>query len=131
VSKFQLFDAVQLTETIPLTDGGVASIGTVGTIVEVLKAGEAYIVELFGNWVKYDREGNFIPAKSEELESFMETIGVEIVNPQQIILTASADQFLSVREQLTLVLDDLSEDLILEVRDFAEFLQQKHLSRLG
>jgi hypothetical protein len=131
VSKFQLFDAVQLIETIPLTDGGVASIGTVGTIVEVLKAGEAYIVELFGNWVKYDREGNFIPAKSEELEAFMETIGVEIVNHQQIILTASADQFLSVREQLTLVLDDLSEDLILEVRDFAEFLQQKQLNRLG
>lgn len=131
MSKFQLFDAVQLIETIPLTDGGVASIGTVGTIVEVLKAGEAYIVELFGNWVKYDREGNFIPAKSEELEAFMETIGVEIVNHQQIILTASADKFLSVREQLTLVLDDLSEDLILEVRDFAEFLQQKQLNRLG
>ncbi|MGL4499126.1 MAG: hypothetical protein ACRC78_24765 [Planktothrix sp.] len=131
MSKFQLFDAVQLIETIPLTDGGVASIGTVGTIVEVLKAGEAYIVELFGNWVKYDREGNFIPAKSEELEAFMETIGVEIVNPQQIILTASADQFLSVREQLTLVLDDLSEDLILEIRDFAEFLHQKQLNRLG
>ncbi|HEY9866815.1 MAG TPA: hypothetical protein V6D21_21760 [Candidatus Obscuribacterales bacterium] len=131
MSKFQLFDAVQLIETIPLTDGGVASIGTVGTIVEVLKAGEAYIVELFGNWVKYDREGNFIPAKSEELESFMETIGVEIVNPQQIMLTASADQFLSAREQLTLVLDDLSEDLILEIRDFAEFLHQKQLNRLG
>ncbi|OIP69060.1 MAG: hypothetical protein AUK43_13960 [Oscillatoriales cyanobacterium CG2_30_40_61] len=131
MSKFKLFDAVHLTETIPLTDGGVASIGTVGTIVEVLKAGEAYIVELFGNWVKYDHEGNFIPAKSEELEAFMETIGVEIVNPEQIILTASADQLLSAREQLTLVLDDLSEDLILEVRDFAEFLQQKQLSRLG
>ncbi len=131
MSQFQLFDAVQLTETIPLTDGGVASVGTVGTIVEVLKEGEAYIVELFGNWVKYDHEGNFMPATLDESEAFMETIGVEIVNPQQIILTASAAQILSVREQLTLVLDNLSEDLILEVRDFAEFLQQKHLSRMG
>ena len=35
--QFQLFDAVNLTEKIPLTDGGFAFLGTPGAIVEVLK----------------------------------------------------------------------------------------------
>ncbi|WP_242034735.1 hypothetical protein [Microcystis flos-aquae] len=30
MSKFKLFDDIQLTEDIPLTDGGIAPIGTVG-----------------------------------------------------------------------------------------------------
>ena len=61
MSQFQLFDGVQLTEDITLTDGGIALKGTEGAIVEVLNNGEAYIVELFGGWVKYDSEGNFTP----------------------------------------------------------------------
>jgi hypothetical protein len=90
MSKFQLFDGVKLTEEIPLTDGGIAPINTSGAVVEVLKDGEAYIVELFGNWVKYDREGNIVPSIQKEKEVFMETIGVEIVRPHQLILTAPA-----------------------------------------
>ncbi|MGV2391266.1 MAG UNVERIFIED_CONTAM: DUF4926 domain-containing protein [Microcystis novacekii LVE1205-3] len=42
MSKFQLFDGVRLREDLPLIDGGIAPIGTVGTIVEILKNGEAY-----------------------------------------------------------------------------------------
>lgn len=47
MSKFQLFDGVRLREYLPLIDGGIAPIGTVGTIVEILKNGEAYLVEFW------------------------------------------------------------------------------------
>jgi hypothetical protein len=90
MSQFQLFDGVKLTEEISLTDGGVATVGTSGAIVEVLKDGEAYLVELFGGWVKYDEQGNFLPASSDEEEAFMETIGVELVYPHQARLDCSS-----------------------------------------
>ncbi len=125
MAQFQLFDGVKLTEAILLSDGGVANEGTIGTIVEVLGEGKAYIVELFGGWVKYDENGNFVSATQYEAESFMETIGVETVYPHQLILTIPAREAMGVREHLTAVLDNLSDDLVAEVRDFAEFLQQK------
>ena len=96
MSKFELFDGVKLTEQIPLTDGGIAPIGTVGAIVEVLKDGEAYLVELFGDWIKYDEQGNFISANQTEKGAFMETIGVEIVYPHQLILTVPAKETMKV-----------------------------------
>ncbi|MBE9143835.1 DUF2281 domain-containing protein [Planktothrix mougeotii] len=123
--QFQLFDGVKLIEDIPLTDGGAANEGTIGTIVEVLGEGKAYIVELFGGWVKYDENGKFMSATQDEAESFMETIGVETVYPHQLVLTIPARETMGVREHLTAVLDNLSDDLVAEVRDFAEFLQQK------
>lgn len=125
MSRFNLFDGVKLIENIPLTDGGVAQAGTIGTIVEVLGNGKSYIVELFGGWVKYDENGDFVPATQDEPDSFMETIGVETVYPHQLVLTISARETMGVREHLTIVLDNLSDDLVAEVRDFAEFLQQK------
>lgn len=125
MTQFQLFDGVKLTEEITLTDGGVAAVGTVGTIVEVFKEGEAYLVELFGDWVKYDRQGNFVPASQDEEGSFMETIGVETVYPHQLALTIPVRETMGVREHLAVVLENLSDDLVTEVRDFAEFLQQK------
>ncbi|MCT7966446.1 DUF2281 domain-containing protein [Laspinema sp. D1] len=125
MAQFQLFDGVKLTEAISLNDGGVAQVETVGTIVEVLGEGKAYIVELFGGWVKYDENGNFVSATQDEAESFMETIGVETVYPHQLVLTIPAREAMGVREHLTAVLDNLSDDLVAEVRDFAEFLQQK------
>jgi hypothetical protein len=96
MSKFQLFDGVKLTEDILLTDGGIAPISTVGVIVEVLKDGEAYLVELFGDWVKYDEQGNFVSATQTEQGAFMETIGVEIVYPHQLLLTVSAKETMEV-----------------------------------
>ncbi|MDF0555097.1 DUF2281 domain-containing protein [Kamptonema sp. UHCC 0994] len=125
MNKFQLFDGVKLAEEIPLTDGGVAQTGTVGAIVEILGDGKAYLVELFGDWVKYDENGDFMPATQDESGSFMETIGVETVYPHQLILTILARETMGVREHLTTVLDNLSDDLVAEVRDFAEFLQQR------
>ena len=96
MSKFQLFDNVKLTEDISLTDGGIALIGTKGAIVEVLKDGEAYLVELFGGWVKYDEQGDFVLATQTEKEAFMETIGVEVIFPHQIMLTVPAEETLKV-----------------------------------
>lgn len=126
MKKFNLFDGVKLTEEIPLTDGGKAPVGIVGAIVEVLNDGEAYIVELFGGWVKYDEQGNFLPATQDEEGSFMETIGVETAYPHQLVLTVPARETMGVRAHLAALLDDLSDDLVAEVRDFAEFLRYKH-----
>ncbi len=100
MSQFQLFDGVRLTQEISLSDGGTAAAGTIGAIVEVLKEGEAYLVELFGNWVKYDENGAFAPALKDEVGAFMETIGVEIIYPHQLVLTVSDKETMGVREHL-------------------------------
>jgi len=105
--KFQLFDSVKLKEEIALTDGGTAPIGTPGAIVEVFKDGEAYLVELFGDWVKYNGREDFVPAQREDAESFLETIGVETVYPQQLQLVAPAQETVGVRAQLAAVLEDV------------------------
>jgi hypothetical protein len=96
MSKFQLFDSVKLTKDILLTDGGIAPIHTVGSIVEVLKNGEAYLVELFGDWVKYDEQGNFVSATQTDKGEFMETIGVEIVYPHQLVLAIPGKETMKV-----------------------------------
>ncbi|WP_293134217.1 DUF2281 domain-containing protein [Microcoleus sp. bin38.metabat.b11b12b14.051] len=131
MSKFQLFDAVSLTEPITLTDGGIAPPETAGAIVEIFKNGEAYLVELFGGWVKAEVGGDFVTATQDEPESFMETIGVETVYPHQLQLVKSARKITGVREQLMSVLDNLSDELVAEVRDFAEFLEQKQAKSLN
>ncbi|EDX77352.1 hypothetical protein MC7420_489 [Coleofasciculus chthonoplastes PCC 7420] len=131
MSKFQLFDAVNLTQEISLTDGGVAPPGTTGAIVEVFNNGEAYLVELFGGWVKAEISGNFIPANPDEPDAFMETLGVETVYPHQLHLVKSAREIMGVREHLAAVLDNLSDDLVAEVRDFAEFLQQRQQKQVS
>ena len=123
--QFQLFDSVKLTEEIPLTDGGTVAVGTVGAIVEVFNNGEAYLVELFGDWVKYDEQENFVPASREHKGAFMETIGVETVYPQQLKLVKPARETMGVRGHLLAILDNLSEKELIEIRNFAESLQQK------
>ena len=125
MSKFQLLDAVTLTEGVALADGEIAPPQTAGTIVEVFKNGEAYLVELFGGWVKAEVGGDFVPATEDEPGAFMETIGVETFYPHQLQLVKSASEMMGVRERLQSVLDNLSEDLVAEVCDFAEFLQEK------
>lgn len=125
MTQFQLFDSVKLKEGIPLTEGGMAPVGTPGAIVEVFNSGEAYLVELFGNWVKADTHGDFISTDSEDPEAFMETVGLETIYPHQLSLVEPARATVGVRTQLLAVLDDLSEDLLEEVQDFAEFLRQK------
>lgn len=128
MTRFQLFDNVKLTENIPLSDGGIAPQETRGTIVEVFNNGEAYLVELFGDWVKYDAEGNFIKANQDDKDAFMETLGVETVYDYQMILTVSAREIMGVKEHLNSLIETLPDNLVLQVRDFAEFLQQKQQS---
>ncbi len=125
MSQFQLFDSVKLKEPIPLDEGGTAPEGTVGAIVEVFKDGEAYMVEFFGNWIRADVHGDFIPAASSAPDSFMETIGVETVYPHQIYLVKPGRETVGIRAQLLALIDQLSEDNLEEVKDFAEFLKQK------
>jgi hypothetical protein len=125
MTRFQLFDNVKLTENIPLSDGGIAPQETMGTIVEVFNNGISYLVELFGDWVKYDEKGNFIMANKDEKDAFMSTLGVETVYDYQIVLTVSAKEIMGVKEHLNSLIETLPDNLVLEVRDFAEFLQQK------
>ncbi len=125
MTRFELFDSVKLTKAIALTDGGTAPRGTLGAVVEVFKEGEAYMVELFGDWVKYDAAENFIPANRQDAESFLETLAVEMLYPHQLKLVKPVEETVGVRARLAAVLDELSEDLLAEVQDFAEFLLQK------
>ncbi len=127
MSQFQLFDSVKLKEEIPLEDGGTASEGCVGSIVEVFNNGEAYMVELFGGWVTDTEDGDFTESTPEAADSFMETIGVETVMPQQIRLVTPAREAVGVRAQLLALVDELPENTLEEVRNFAEFLKQKRI----
>lgn len=130
--KFDLFDTVKLKEAISLTGGSAnsdqatASEGTVGVIVEVYNQGEAYEVELFGGWIKYDDHQDLIPATREDSDSFVETIGVETLYPHQIHLAKPARETVGIRAQLLAVMDELSDNKLEQVKDFAEFLKQKH-----
>ena len=123
--QYKLFDSVRLIEAIPLTDRGMAEVGTVGALVEVLEEGKAYLVELFGGWVKYDELENLVPAASQEQGTFRETIGIETVYPHQLELVQPASEIVSVRAHLLSLLDELPEEKLALVRDFAEFLQQQ------
>ncbi|MDX2100254.1 MAG: hypothetical protein SFW36_20960 [Leptolyngbyaceae cyanobacterium bins.59] len=125
MSQFQLFDSVKLKEAIPLTEGGSAPEGTPGAIVEVFDDGEAYLVELFGGWVKADVGGDFVPSDRDASDSFMETLGVETVYPQQLRLVKPACETVGVRAQLLALIDELPDATLEEVKNFAEFLRQK------
>ncbi|WP_416675772.1 DUF2281 domain-containing protein [Egbenema bharatensis] len=134
MSQFQLFDVVQLIEEIPLsgdfTNAAVqpdfAPVGTRGAIVEMFNDGEAYLVELFGGWTKAGIEADeLISAEPDDPQAFRETIGVETVYPHQLRLVKPAKETMGARGHLVSILEDLPEELIAEVRDFAEFLQQK------
>ena len=97
---FNLFDMVRLKEDIDSGDGVHVPAGTLGSIVEVLNQGEAYLVECFSGWVKYDAEGDFEPANQADPEAFLETLGVETVYPHQLQLVKSAEESVGVRAQL-------------------------------
>lgn len=125
MSQFQLFDSVQTLDSVPLTEGEVAPAGTTGAIVEVFNEGEAFLIELFGQWVKYDSEGDFVPSTQDDPNAFMETLGVERVYPHQITLLAAARDVMGDRSSLRVLADELSDDLVAEVLDFAEFLKQR------
>jgi len=119
---FRLFDSVILNESLKISEEVTALPGTPGTIVEILGNGEAYMIELFGNRIACDDNGNLIKADADTPLSFRETIGVETVFPHQIQRIAKTEQ---VRLRLMNIIDDLSEHHLEEIRDFAEFLYHK------
>jgi hypothetical protein len=125
MNQFQLLDSVKLNEPIPLSEGGIAEVGTPGAIVEVFNEGEAYMVELFGAWMKIDSDGRFIPATPNEEGAFMQTLGVEVVSPQQLRLVKPIQENIGTRAKLLALLETLPESLLAEVQDFAEFLAHK------
>ena len=131
MTQFQLFDSVQLLESLPLLEGDVAPEGTLGAIVEVFNEGEAFLVELFGQWVKYDDTGDFISAAQDDPDAFMETLGVETVYPHQLKLLAAAREVMGDRSSLRVLASELSDDLVAEVLDFAEFLKQRQQKPLS
>lgn len=56
----------------------------------------------------------------------MQTIGLAVLQPQQIRLVQSAAETVGHRSQLLTTLEALPDALVAEVADFAEFLRQKH-----
>lgn len=122
-----LFDTVRLKEEMDLGNGILAPAGTLGSIVEVLNQGDVYLVECFGDWVKYDPEGNFAPSNSEEPEAFVETLGVETLYLHQLELAKPAGESVGVRAQLLALIEDMPETLLEEVKDFAEFVRQRKM----
>ncbi|MGB3296762.1 MAG: DUF2281 domain-containing protein [Phormidesmis sp.] len=130
MSQFQLFDSVKLREKILLEDGETAPEGCPGAIVEVFNDGEAYMVELFGRWVDLSENGEFVDSTADALDSFMETISVETVTPHQIRLVVPASETVGVRAQLLALMDELPENALEEVKNFAEFLKTKQAKTL-
>jgi hypothetical protein len=74
MTRLQLFDSVKLRESVTLAEGEVAPAGTRGAVVELLADGEAYMVELFGDWVKIDSKGNWVPVSAGDPDAFTETL---------------------------------------------------------
>lgn len=130
MTQFNLFDQVQLTKPITLTGfvsnaidaSDTASVGTVGTIVEVLAPNEAFLVEFFGDWVISKDTDELCRAEFEEVGAFRETIGVETVRPDQMTLLHRKNT----KKDLFQLLESLPESLLEEIQIFAESLQQKH-----
>ncbi|WP_008318682.1 DUF2281 domain-containing protein [Leptolyngbya sp. PCC 6406] len=127
--KFKLFDTVQLTESIATSDDSHLPLDTIGTVVEILNdgenGGEAYLVELFGDWVKYDSDENLIATDRNDPDAFIETLAVAMVSPHQIRLLKPASETVGIRAQLLALIEELSDPLLQEIADFAEFLKQK------
>lgn len=130
MEQFNLLDQVRLSEPIALgsdfgnalTAQDEAPIGTTGTIVEVLEPGQAFLVELFGDWVKLETSEGLRRAQATEEGAFQETLGVEVVRSQQMTLLKPSNV---VKVGLFRLLDEMPEELLEEVQTFAEFLSYR------
>lgn len=128
--KFNLFDSVKLREAIALNSTHIAPEATLGIIVEVFSDGEAYLIELFGGWVKYDATDDLVPATPDDPDSFLETTGVATVYPHQLRLVKPASETVGIRAQLLASLEGMPDAMLEEITDFAEFLRQKQAKTL-
>ena len=120
MNLLNLFDTVKLTQDIKTYKGGTLPQNTVGNIVEIYNNGEAYEVELFGHWVEYDQTGQFMPSNPQSPNAFVETIAVETLYSNQIVLVKPASQTVGIHAQLLAILDELLEGKLTQVRDFAQ-----------
>jgi hypothetical protein len=123
MKSFNLFDTVKTIEAIPLANDNIAPINTIGVIVDIDNDGEAYEVELFGNWVEYNPQGELTVSNSNNPNAFVETIAVITLYPQQISFVKPARETVGIRAQLLGVLDELSEEKLNQVKDFTETLR--------
>ena len=130
MEQFNLLDRVRLLEPIELTgdfsnaiaDRDEAAEGTVGTIVEFLEPSQAFLVELFGDWVKLKEAEGLQRASAEDEGAFRETLGVEVVRSHQISLLNRSD---TVKVGLFRLLDEMPAELLEEVQTFAERLHYR------
>ena len=125
MSQCQLFDSVKTKEEIALEGGGVTPEGCLGAIVEVFNDGEAYLLELFGDWVVLSDDGDFAPSTREANGSFMSTLGVETVYSHQLRLIILASETVGACAQLLALMDELPEQTLETVRNFAEFFKER------
>lgn len=126
MSKFQMFETITLNQDIQLQTGGTAPRGTDGAILEILKDGEAYLVELFGGWLKFTTEGDTIESSQDDPEAFRNTLDVETIYPDQINpVHVQQSKKQKVKQQLLTLLEMLPEASILQIKDFTEFLYYK------
>jgi hypothetical protein len=123
--NYELFDSVRLREAIALPDGQRVEAGAQGVVVELFADRQAYLVELFGDWVTASDDGDLTPATADDPEAFTETIGLATLTSQQIELLQPARKTVGPKTHLLTVVADLPEYMVTEVVDFAEFLRQK------
>ncbi len=101
-------------------------------LLQIFKDGEAYLVELFGGWLKLTNEGDMIEASQDDPEAFRDTLDVETLYPHQITPINAHQQSdkQKVKQQLLALLELLPEESILQVKEFTEFLcyKQKAIS---
>ncbi|TYQ26943.1 hypothetical protein [Pseudanabaena sp. UWO310] len=99
--------------------------------MEIFKDGAAYLVELFGGWLKLTTEGDMIETSQDDPEAFRDTIDVETLYPHQInpINAPQQSDKQKVKQQLLALLEILPEESILQVKDFTDFSITRNTSR--
>ena len=125
MADYELFDSVRLREAVSLADGQRIEAGTQGVVVELFADGQAYLVELFGDWVTASDDGDLTPATADDPEAFTETMGLATLTSPQLELLQPARKTVGPKTHLLTVVADLPEYRVTEVVDFAEFLRQK------
>jgi len=123
--QFQLFDAIKLTHSVVLDDGSLAPIETPGAVVEVLDEGNGYLVELFGGWVRRDALGSTVRALPEEKGAFQQTLDVVMLTAAEMALVLPAMQSVGPQTQLLSIVEELPQEVVAEIVNFAQFLRHK------
>lgn len=122
MTHFKLFDTIKIIQELPLLKDKIVPVNTLGIIVEIYNNGEAYDVELLGDWVKYNPNGEMISSNPDIPDSFIESTGVVTLYPHQMCLVRPASETVGIRAQLFALLDELPDDKLSQVKNFAESL---------